>query len=73
MFRNGDEALVLDDVYLYQYGEEYILANQNEDGSITGELTSIAPGIRRNIVAKLGNREVVLLEKFPVEERLEIM
>ena len=73
IFRNGDEALVLDDVYLYQYGEEYILANQNEDGSITGELISIAPGIRRNIVAKLGNREVVLSEKFPVEERLEIM
>ena len=49
------------------------MANQNEDGSITGELISIAPGIRRNIVAKLGNREVVLSEKFPVEERLEIM
>lgn len=74
LFVDNKEFVELRDVYLYQKGEIFERARVMADGSIGGQLRSVAPGVRLNAVMPLNKKRKMLIVQLNTfeNEHLEI-
>jgi hypothetical protein len=64
----------LDAVYVFQRGDHYVEAVSDGQGSLTGELSNVAPGVHRHSVVTLpGQAPFALGGIFPETETLSIV
>lgn len=73
LFADNREILEIKDVYLYQKGEIYERPQIDKDGSISGNLRMIVPGVRLSPVLPISNGKAVIPQLISFDnDHLEI-
>lgn len=77
-FHNGDgnrESVSVDDRYIYQRGQHYIQLRPGPDGSSSGNINYVAPGVFSNLALEFPNQpgRAVIAGKFPPSDELLIL